>query len=146
MRLIEKLFGGVDPQRNILRAIEWVIATCTLIGGIYIFTPLRAASAAVNAPTAFASALTSPYSIFVWGLILVIGAIAVMIGKITKRPQYKSFGWFAIFLARFFQILTTILAVGFLPITWIYPFTIMLIVILLWLRARYEVYQANASP
>lgn len=145
MRLVENLYEGNDPQKTILRSIEWIVAVCTLVGGIYIFTPLYAVSKASNGASLFASSLGHPLSIFLWGSLLLVGAILVIFGKLTKRPQVKSVGWFSIFLARFFQILTTILVQGFLPLSWIYPFTVMLIVMVLWLRARLEVYQ-NAAP
>lgn len=123
---------GNDPIRN----IEWVIAICTFLGGLYIFSPLYDLSIARVGMSPFASALSNPASILLWGAVLLVGATLVMIGLYRGAPKLKSVGWFAIFLARFFQILTTWLVVGFLPITWIFPFTILLVVIILWAKAR----------
>jgi hypothetical protein len=144
MRLLNRLGYSVDPQRTLLRSIEWVIAVFTLVGGLFIFTPVYTIETAAY-PGVFAQALTSPFSIYMFAIILVIGAILAIIGKITHKPQIKSVGWFSIFLARFFQILTTLLVQGFLPVTWLYPLTIMFVVIILWIRARFEVYQTHAS-
>lgn len=121
-----------------IRSIEWVIAFFTFVGGLYIFSPLYAISAAQNGPTAMASAFSHPYMILFWGIILLGGSVAVMFGLWKKKPHLKSTGWFAIFLARTYQLITTFVVTGFLPITWIYPLTLTVIIIILWAIARYE--------
>lgn len=122
-----------------LRAIEWVIATCTFLGGLYIFTPLYALSKALGSTSALTQTLSHPAMIFFWGAVLLIGAILVLYGLALDKPQFKSAGWFAIIMARLFQILSTFVVAGLLPITWIYPTTIMLVAGILWWKARLEV-------
>jgi len=136
MRLIEKVLAiGSDPIRN----IEWVIAICTLLGGLYIFTPLYDLSIARVGMSPFAAALANPISIFLWGAVLLVGAGLVIFGLVKNEPRFKSAGWFTIMLARFFQILTTWLVVGFLPITWIHPFTVFAVILILWAKARRDI-------
>lgn len=135
MRLSKLLDTSIDP----IRVIEWVIAVCTAAGGLYLFTPLYTVSVQQNGLSAVAATFAHPLMVLVWGALLLVSALLVLFGLWKKMPQIKSVGWFGIILARFFQILTTFLAVGFLPITWIYPFTIMLVIIVLWGLTRVEV-------
>jgi hypothetical protein len=138
MRLLRKLMSiRYDP----LNVIEWVVSICTAFGGLYILSPLYDISVSKNGQGAFAAALSSHAIIALWGIIVFAGAILVILGLTTGRPQIKSVGWFSIMLARFFQILTTWLTVGFLPISWIYPFTVMLVICVLWWKTRLEVYR-----
>src|SRR6478735_8122502 len=110
MRLLQKIPTRIEP----IRVIEWVIAVCTAAGGLYIFSPLYQTSRALHGPSAFSLALSHPLSIMAWGALLLVGAVLVMWGLHREKPQLKSIGWFAIILARFFQILTTWMVVGFL--------------------------------
>jgi hypothetical protein len=136
MKVFDKyVSAAISP----LRAIEWAIATMTLVGGLYIFSPLYETSKALHGPSAFVSALSHPYIILFFGAVLVVSSVLVMVGLKTNKPQFKSAGWFAIILCRFFQILTTWIAVGLLPLLWIYPFTLTLVIIILWGCSRAEV-------
>lgn len=128
-----------------LRIIEWVVALSTAIGGIYVISPLYDISVDLHGLSAFAQALSSTAMISLWGTVLLIGAILAIVGIVTKRDEVKSAGWFALVLARFFQLLTTWLTVGILPISWIHPFTVMMIAVVLWFWARYEVHKNNGG-
>jgi hypothetical protein len=145
MSIVKRLFPAkIQPVQAAVTAIEWIVAVCTLVGGAYLFTPLYEYSQSVNGKSSFSIALSHPISIGIWGAMLVLGAAFVIYGLLKNKPQYRSIGLFSIFLARFFQVLTTLLVSGFLPISWIYPFTIMLIVGVLWGLTRIEV-NANGS-
>lgn len=122
-----------------IRAIEWVIALFTLLGGAYLFTPIYRHSVAVNGPGVIADILSHPSMVLFWGGVLVIGAILVMIGLVKYKPQLRSAGWFLILLARIFQLLTTFLVSGLLPILWIYLMTLIWVITILWAVARIEV-------
>lgn len=136
MRFIREL---KNRNINLLRATEWVVSLCTLVGGVYLFSPLYDISQGLEHASAFAMSLVHPAFLALWASILLVGALLVIAGLIINKPQLKSIGWFAMLLARFFQILTTWLAVGLLPIFWIYPFTVMLVMLVLWMNARDEV-------
>lgn len=122
-----------------LEIIEWVIASFTLIGGIYLFSPIYQISLRQNGLSAVAAAMNHPYVVLFWAAVLIVGAFFVLVGLWRDIPQFKSIGWFSIILARLFQILTTILVIGILPITWIYPLTITCVIVVLWVVARLEV-------
>lgn len=140
MRLLIKIFHvGTRP----VRSIEWVISFFTFIGGLYIFSPLYSVSVDQNGLGVLAGTFSHPIMILFWGAILLVGAILVMIGLWRKKPQLRSMGWFSIFLARTYQILTIFLVVGLYPITWIYPMTLTVIVVILWAVARYEVNESG---
>jgi hypothetical protein len=141
MKVVDKITRReYDP----LRAIEWVIAVFTFSGGLFIFTPLYQVSKAITGPTALATTLSHPIMILFWGSLLLVGALLVMFGLLKNMPQFKSAGWFSIILARVFQLITTFIVAGPLPITWIYPMTLVSVVIILWIVARVQVY--NDSP
>ena len=137
MRLVKFLPDSIDP----IRAIGWVIAIFTLVGGAYIFTPLYTHSVAKNGLGVVASVFSHPALVFVFGAVLVISSLMVIFGLWKGIPRIKSAGFFGILLTRFFQVLTTFMVSGFLPITWIYPMTIVFILIILWAHARWEVKQ-----
>lgn len=141
MRLLARIIPrSVDP----IRAIEWVIAVFTLVGGTYLFTPLYGTSVSQNGLSALAQVFAHPAMILLWGALLVVSALLVMYGLWKNLPQVRSAGWFGIILARTFQLLTTFTVAGLLPISWIFPMTITVVVIVLWGNARVEV-RRNAS-
>lgn len=136
MRLTSRFIpSSIDP----IRSIEWVIAVFTFVGGTYLFTPLYQTSVAQNGLSSIAMVMSHPLMVLIWGALLLVSAVLVMVGLWKDLPQLKSAGWFGIIMARIFQLFTTFLVVGFLPITWIYPLTITVVVILLWGFARVEV-------
>jgi hypothetical protein len=136
MRLLSKIMShSIEP----IRVIEWVIAVFTFIGGVYIFTPLYQASVAQNGLTGVALLLNHPVMVMIFGALLVVSSLFVMLGLWKNKPQFRSIGWFNIFLARSFQILGGWLVTGLLPITWIFLLTITTVVIVLWATARVEV-------
>jgi|SRR6478735_8232280 len=138
--IVERIIpDSINPLKFFVYSIKWVIAVMTLIGGAYLFTPLYEKSQTVNGSTPFADAISNPWSSYIWAGVLVVGSLLVIFGLVRDRPQIRSLGFFMIFLARFFQVLTTWLVVGLFPINWIYPFTLMLITIILWGMARTEV-------
>lgn len=128
-----------------IRIIEWVVAICTFLGGLYLFSPLYAYSQYINGTSAVIATLTHPALIALWAVILLFGAAFVIIGLSWNKPQIKSVGWFTMILARFFQILSIWLTAGFLPLFWIYPFTVMLVMTVLWWVAWVEVTRNDPS-
>lgn len=137
MALAEKVL----PQFfNPIRLIEWIIAVCTFATGIYVFTPLYDISTAAHGPGAIAQIAANPYTVVVYGLLLIVGAVLVMVGSKWKKPRIRSSGWFILIVVRFFQLLATFVVIGFLPISWIHPFTLLLIYLVLWGLARIEVH------
>lgn len=131
-------FDKVRSTSPIIK-IEWVISVFTLVGGFYLFTPLYDTSVRQVGASVIGAALASSGMILFWGALLLIGALLVIVGLLKDKPQLKSIGLFTIILARTFQLLTTFLVGAFFPITWMYPLTILMVVIILWGLEREEV-------
>jgi hypothetical protein len=144
MRVMNRIMRGSSPSDLAVQAISWAVALCTFVGGLYLFSPIYDFNVTASS-SVFAIALAHPISIALWGLILLVGAVFACFGLYLDKPQIKSLGWLAIFLARFFQILTTVLVQGLTPLAWLYPFTVMLVVLILYAVARYEVNRLNAT-
>lgn len=140
MRSLKEKRVVFDP----IRSIEWVIAIMTIAGGAFVFTPLYTVQTSQVGPSAVATALGHPAMIALFGALLLIGAFLVILGMVTELPHIRSGGWFVILMVRFFQVLTVWLTAGFYPISWIYPFTLALICLVLWAYARGQVMRNNA--
>lgn len=126
---------SIDP----IRSIEWVIALFTFGGGLTLFSPVGNSELFDNGAGLMTVALAHPLMILFWGAFLVVGAILVMYGLWRDIPMLRGIGWFAIIMARIFQVFSTLTVVGFMPLTWIFPLTIALIAVVLWGKARTEV-------
>jgi hypothetical protein len=123
-----------------VRAIEWVIAICTLMGGLYVFTPLYDISQRTAPVGVIAQIIQSQYSVVIFGILLIASAVLIIIGLKLNKPRLRSSGLFILIMVRTFQIISTFVIQGFLPITWIYPLTITLVCVVLWGWARLEVH------
>jgi hypothetical protein len=116
--------------------IEWVISVLTLMGSLYIFMPFHEFSVPTASTAAIVLTVGHSAVVLVWAAVLVAGASLVIAGLLLNKSNFKSVGWFSIFLARFFQVLNTWIVSGLFPITWIYPFTISIVVSILWVAAK----------
>lgn len=127
--------SNYDP----IRAIEWVIAILTALGGLYAFTPSYH-HVTQTQPSALASALASPALVKVFAAVVIIGALILICGLAMHKVRLLSAGLFIILLVRIFQFLITVIVSGFFPFTpWIFLFTVTVIVFLLWLNVRLRV-------
>lgn len=122
---------------NSILCIEWVLAICSIITASYIFTPLYAIGKAIR-PSVLAMVLTHPLMISAWAAVVLIGGVLVILGLLLNRSSFRSSGWFLVFLARLYQVLATLIVAGVVPLQWFPSFTIGLIVLILWARARRE--------
>lgn len=133
------------PTFNPIRVIEWVVVVCTAFSGLYVFSPFYSQAVQTDGPGALAAALLHPHLIYLYATFILIGAILAAAGIVLKQPRIRSAGWFIILLIRFFQVLLTWIAIAVQPITWIFPFTVMLVVLVLWMAARVEVVNNGRS-
>lgn len=124
---------------NPVRDVEWVIIVFSALQAIYIFSPAYAQSIALNGLSPFAAALASQTLVYVFISGILITALMVAWGIYKNRPALRSAGMFGQFLFRLFNVLVTILSIGFLPITWIYAATTSAICVILWVAERIEV-------
>lgn len=122
-----------------VRAIEWVLVIASLLNGAYVFSPLFKYSVATHGATPFVAAFSNPAFVYVYAGLLVISALLIGWGLWKKKASYRSAGLFGQSLLRFFNVVTTILAAGFFPVSWIYAATLIPICIVLWITERIEV-------
>ena len=122
-----------------VQSIEWVLVVFSFFQGVYVFSPLYRYSVATNGATPFAAALMHPVVIYIFIGLLVISAAILAYGLVKNNPKLRAWGLFGQFLLRFYNVLTTILAVGFLPITWVYAATVVAIVVMLYITERVEI-------
>lgn len=127
-----------------IRIIECILAFFTLMGGLYIISPLYENSVAKNGVTSFASALNHEYIVVLWGASLAVFSFLAIFGIYNRLPQLKSIGWFGIGLVRMFQSLTILFTSGMAPLSWAYPMTISFIAFVLWANARVETVSRHA--
>ena len=127
-----------------IRIIECMLAFFTLLGGLYIISPLYEASVAENGTTSFARALNHEYIVVAWGAGLAAFSFFAVAGLYNRLPQLKSVGWFGIGLVRLFQSLTILFTTGAAPLSWAYPLTISCIAFVLWANARVETVKIHA--
>lgn len=135
MSLLRFLPKSFDP----IRIIEWVVALATAFSGLYIYSPFYNQAVQRDGPGAIAAALHHPELIYVYGAVILAGAVLLILGLVLRKVLLRSVGLFTIFTVRFFQVLLTLITLGWQPITWIFPLTIMCIVVVLWINARLEV-------
>lgn len=141
MSLLRYLPKTFDP----IRLIEWVVAIATAISGLHIFSPFYDPSLQSAGPGAIAAALHHPDFIYIYATVILIGAILLTVGLVLRNTGLRSSGLFIIFMVRFFQVLLTITAIGVQPITWIFPLTVMFVVVICWINARLEVINNGGS-
>ena len=132
MRLLRYLPHTFDP----IRVIEWVVAVCTLISPVYVFSPWYASNSITSPPGVIAS-ITSAKMVYVYAILLLIGAVMLIIGLVKHNLKLRSMGLFTIFTLRFFQTISAVLLVGLFPLSsWIFTFTLVLILVVLWINVR----------
>lgn len=122
-----------------LREIEWTVALISFINGIYLLSPLYNYSQSVNGKTVFATALGDSVFTDIFGVLLLIGGIIIMYGIVKDYPRLRAMGLFLHVLTRFYNISLTIVVAGFIPITWLSSFAIMVIALILWIEQRKRV-------
>ena len=126
-----------------IRSIEWVVVVVSIFQGVYVFSPLYRHSLATHGVTPFVAALSGPTLLYVFMGLLALSAIVLGIGLVANNPRLRAHGLFFQGLLRFYNVFTTILFVGFLPVTWIYALTVSIICLVLWAYEAREVKRAS---
>ena len=120
------MYDDVMHSKRTLKIIEWSVAGITFAGGIY-----NGVAQFIDGPSPTGSLmvtlLSSDYAGLLWSAMLVFGAVLVMVGLLSDSSAMKRNGWLILVVSRLFQVLGTIVISGFFPIAWIYPFTIMVV-------------------
>lgn len=119
-----------------LTIVELIIAISTIVGGVYVLSPLLDISTYLHSASPLVATLGSDIGILLFGLIFLISGILMLVGVIVGNYRLRSIGLFTNFMSRLYVILATFIIQGFLPLTWVSNFTIGVIAIVCYLVVR----------
>lgn len=116
-------------DRSPLTVVEFIVAALTIIGGLYLLSPLLDISVALHGASPLVATLANSTAIAFYGVFLTsIGAINI--SAIYKRNyKWRSRALFGNILIRLYGFIVTMLVQGPIPPTWLSSFGIMLIAI-----------------
>lgn len=115
-----------------LVVIEVIIAVSLLVSGLYSVGPWYV----VNSTTPIGKAIDSEWIRVSIGGFYVMAAVTSIWGSLSHRERINSAGLFLMFLSYSFMTILRWLAIGFVPLTWIFSVTLGLIVAFLYFRIR----------
>lgn len=122
----------VKAYTNPLRTIEVIIAVGLLVSGLYAVGPWYV----VSSTSPIGHAIDSTIVRMMIGGFYVASAGTSIVGVARKGNGEYSFGLFLMFLSYSFMTILRWLAIGFVPLTWVFSITLALIVAFLYFRIR----------
>ncbi len=125
-------------NRTPLKMIKWIIATASIIGGLYVMSPLLNYSTAAFGAGALAQTIANPVGIFIFGFLFFASGALIVVGLIWDKKTLRAYGLFANIVLRTYSLLGTWLTIGFLPLTWLSNLAVLLIAIVVYLAVRWE--------
>lgn len=127
-----------DRKRSPLKVIKWIIAIVSIIGGLYVMSPLLTYSSATFGAGALAQTIANPTGIFIFGFLFFASGALLAAGLVWDKKSWRAYGLFANILLRIYSLIGTWLTIGFLPLTWLSNFALILIAIVVYLAVRWE--------
>lgn len=127
-----------DRKRSPLKVIKWIIAIVSIIGGLYVMSPLLTYSSATFGAGALAQTIANPTGIFIFGFLFSASGALLAAGLVWDKKSWRAYGLFANILLRIYSLIGTWLTIGFLPLTWLSNFALILIAIVVYLAVRWE--------
>lgn len=127
-----------NNKRTPLRIIEWIVSAVSIIGGLYIVSPLLTYSTAQFGAGAIAQTIANPIGILIFGLLFFASGALLAAGLIRDSKRLRAYGIFAVIMCRIYTVIGTWLTIGFLPLGWLSSFTVLLISIIVYLAIRWE--------
>jgi hypothetical protein len=115
-----------------LVVIEVIIAVGLLVSGLYAVGPWYV----VNSTTPIGHAIDSTAVRMSIGGFYILSAGTSLWGVFKRRSEDISLGLFLMFMSYAFMTILRWLAIGFVPLTWIFSVTLALIVAFLYFRIR----------
>lgn len=115
-----------------LVAIEVIIAVGLLVSGLYSVGPWYV----VSATTPIGKTIDSTIIRVAIGGFYTISAGTSLIGAFRNGEDNRSVGLFLMFLSYSFMTILRWLAIGFIPLTWVFSLTLATIVAFLYFRIR----------
>jgi hypothetical protein len=122
----------VKIYKHPLVVIEVIIAVGLLVSGLYAVGPWYV----VNATTPIGQTIDSAIVRACIGGFYTISAGTSLLGALRFKGEDVSIGLFLMFLSYSFMTILRWLAIGFLPLTWVFSLTLALIVAFLYFRIR----------
>jgi hypothetical protein len=118
--------------------IKWIISLTSIVGGLYVMSPLLTLSTANYGAGALAQTIANPTGIFIFGFLFFASGALLAVGLIWDKKTLRAYGLFANILLRTYSLIGTWLTVGFLPLTWLSNLAVLLIAIVVYLAVRWE--------
>jgi hypothetical protein len=127
-----------NRKRSPLKVIKWIIAVTSIVGGLYVMSPLLTYSTAAFGAGALAQTIVNPVGIFIFGLLFFASGALLVVGLIWDKKTLRAYGLFANIVLRIYSLFGTWLTIGFLPLSWLSNLAIILIAIVVYLAVRWE--------
>jgi len=127
-----------------LRMIEWIIVIQTILGGLYILSPLvEKLAMTIVKPSIVAQVVISPIGILALGSIFLFSAILLAAGLIWEKKQWRATGLFINICVRIYGLVGGWALNGFMPPSWLASATLLSILIVIYFHIKRE--QSNGS-
>lgn len=101
-------------------------------------SPLLTYSSATFGAGALAQTIANPTGIFIFGFLFFASGALLAAGLVWDKKSWRAYGLFANILLRIYSLIGTWLTIGFLPLTWLSNFALILIAIVVYLAVRWE--------
>lgn len=127
-----------NRNKSPIKVIKWIISITSIVGGLYVMSPLLTYSSATFGAGALAQTIANPVGIFIFGFLFFASGALLAAGLIWDKKSWRAYGLFANILLRVYSLIGTWLTIGFLPLTWLSNLAIVLIAIVVYLAVRWE--------
>lgn len=132
--------------RNPITIIEGLISSITLVGGIYVLSPVLAVPAHFYTGSIVSQVVVSNLGIFAIGLFAILLSIWNLYAIYKRSYRQRAASTFAMAMLRLYVILATILIVGLFPLSWLSSFTIALILSVCYLYDKSKAREVGGKP
>jgi len=119
-----------------LRIIKWFIAIQTILGGLYILSPLLGDILLASDSSVIAKTIVHPVGIAAVGIIFLVSGLILAVGLIRNKKSLVATGLFANILVRIYGLIGGWIINGFLPPSWLAGLTLLFICIVLYLFTK----------
>lgn len=132
--------------RNPVTIIERVISLITLVGGIYVLSPILSVPAQYVTGSVVSQIVVSQVGILAIGLFASAFALWNLYAIHKRSYRQRAASTFAMAMLRLYVILATILIVGLFPLSWLSSFTIVIILSVCYLYDRAKTREVGDKP
>jgi len=127
-----------NRKRSPIKVIKWIISLTSMVGGLYVMSPLLTLSTVKYGAGALAQTIANPTGIFIFGFLFFASGALLAVGLIWDKKTLRAYGLLANILLRIYSLIGTWLTVGFLPLSWLSNLAVILIAIVVYLAVRWE--------